>query len=159
MSVRSRVELLRQIPLFSDAADAHLQLLAFAMERVSIPAGRQLIVVGEQRKTAYIIADGSAKIEYPTSGDAPQLIGTGACVGELSMLADLPYGFTVVALTDLDCLQLTRDLFYRVAEEFPDFAEITLEAITRRVDTTSRDLQHVARLLNQARPFSSLPQS
>jgi len=159
MSVRSRVELLRQIPLFSDAADAHLQLLAFAMDRITVPVGKHLIVEGEQRQTAFIIAKGSARIDFPGDDDPAQMVGPGACIGELSMLADLPYSFSAVAVSELDCLQLTRDLFYRVAEEFPDFAEITLEAITRRVDTTSRDLQNVARLFKQARSFSNLAQS
>jgi CRP-like cAMP-binding protein len=157
MSVRSRVELLRQIPLFADAADAHLQLLAFAMERIAVPADKHLIRQGERRQTAYIVVKGQARVDFPEDPNGPETVGPGTCIGEIAMLADLPYSFSVIALTDLECLQLTRELFYRVAEEFPDFAEIALDAVTRRIDATCRDLQNVARLFKQARSFSNLP--
>ncbi|WP_342640357.1 cyclic nucleotide-binding domain-containing protein [Rhodoligotrophos ferricapiens] len=156
MSVRSRVELLRRIPVFAEAADAHLQLLAFAMETESFQPGQALITRGDHSQTAYIIETGSARVADPqeTGGD-PMLVGPGACIGECSMVAGLPYSITVVASTEVKCLKLTRQLFYRVAEEFPDFAEIVLAAITQRVDETVNELRAIERLFRQARSFSA----
>lgn len=157
MSVRSRVELLRQIPLFAEAADAHLQLLAFAMESASFAAGDVIVGAGERDSIAYVVEKGSARLVSSQAEDGTETkIGPGACIGELSMVADLPYNITVVAETNVQCLKLTRQLFYRVAEEFPDFAEIILAAVTRRVEHSVGQLKSVEKLFRQARPFSAL---
>ncbi|MGF7158580.1 CRP-like cAMP-binding protein [Rhodoligotrophos appendicifer] len=156
MSVRSRVELLRHIPLFADAADAHLQLLAFAMESIEIETGETLIREGELGQNAFLLEDGTAEITQTKDGEE-RVIGVaerGACIGELSMVANLPYNVSVTAVTPVRSLRLSRQLFYRVAEEFPDFAEIILGAVTSRVDQSLDELRSVERMFRQARPFT-----
>ncbi|WP_137388651.1 cyclic nucleotide-binding domain-containing protein [Rhodoligotrophos defluvii] len=158
MSVRARVELLRRIPLFSDAADAHLQLLGFAMDTETFAPGDAIIARGERGQKAYIIETGTARVTEPDqlAEDSSTLVGPGACLGESAMVADLPYSLTAIAQTDVRCLRLTRELFYRVAEEFPDFAELVLSAVSRRLDESVRDLREVESAFRRAKSFSSL---
>lgn len=157
MNVRSTVEVLRQIPLFAGAADAHLQLLAFAMPTITVEAGGTLMRQGEHGQAAYIVLDGTADIVRVERGGAETALGTagrGAFLGELAMLADLPYHFTIRSPGGLTALVVSRDLFYRVAEEFPEFADSVFRMVSQRVDTSVRDLEKVEQMFRHARSFS-----
>ncbi|QPC43348.1 Crp/Fnr family transcriptional regulator [Kaustia mangrovi] len=161
MTVKSDVEVLRQIPLFADADVTQLQILAFATERVACPAGSYLFEQGERGGAGYLVTEGTAEI-FRNVGDDRMLVATagrGAFVGELSMLAGQPYHFSARARTDLTALKVDKELFYRVAGEFPEFAEIVMKTLARKLDLSLNDLRDVERKLRDAPDLSSLDDS
>lgn len=158
MTVKSDVEVLRQIPLFTDVDRPQLQLLAFSTERVACPAGTFLFEQGEEGGAGYLITEGTAEV-FRDAGPERTLVATagrGAFVGELSMLAGHPYYFSLRARTDLDALKVSKELFYRVANEFPEFAEAVVHTMARKLDLSLGDLREVERKLRDAPDLSSL---
>jgi CRP/FNR family cyclic AMP-dependent transcriptional regulator len=157
MSVRSHVEILRRVPLFADADIVHLQVLAFATEVVELPPGQFLFREGERAGAAYLILEGEAHVSRREER-AQSVVATperSALVGELTMLADTPCYASVRATSPIKAIRIPRDLFYRVAQEFPGFAAHVARAMTRRLEGTMADLREVQTQLADLPPSAA----
>ncbi len=151
MSVHDQVSLLRQIPLFSNVDESHLKVLAFATERVVLEAGDILVRQGEDATAAFVIVEGEAEAFAGDSGLAERktLVERNAFVGEMSMLSEQGYAATVRATSHLEALKITRELFFRVIDEFPEMAMEVMQVVNRRLNGTLSDLGAVQRSLNE----------
>lgn len=141
MSLNEEVDLLRRIPLFSNIEPSKLKLLAFASERLTFRKGAELCRQGDVGDSAYIIIEGSVGIVVSTpNGDARVAEAReNDIVGEIAILCDVPRTATVVADRDVEVLKISKELFFRMVEEFPRMAvEIMRELATRLEKTTGQ---------------------
>ncbi len=141
MSLNEEVDLLRRIPLFSNIEPSKLKLLAFASERLTFRKGAELCRQGDVGDSAYIIIEGSVGIMVSTpNGDARVAEAReNDIVGEIAILCDVPRTATVVADRDVEVLKISKELFFRMVEEFPRMAvEIMRELATRLERTTGQ---------------------
>jgi CRP/FNR family cyclic AMP-dependent transcriptional regulator len=155
MSVRADVETIRKIPIFSECEPAHLQLLAFSAARESFQSGQTLVVQGETGRAAYLILNGSADISTSESGSIGEA-GPGAFLGEVAMIGANPYSITVTALETVSAARIDRELFLRVAREFPEFGTAVLRTLSRKLESAVEELGDARQLLQKARSFRSL---
>lgn len=156
MSVRSDVELMRQIPLFADVDPSHLQVLAFSAARRTVKAGDTLMMKGVRGDRAFLVLGGSAQAFEDTDDEPIAVIGEGAFLGELAMIAKLEYPFTVVATADLTVREISHDVFVRLCREFPESAERILESVASKLETTVATFKEVQVLFDKAKPFRRL---
>lgn len=149
MSVHDQVVLLRQIPLFAKVDESHLKVLAFATEHVVLLKGQTLVRQGDEAKAAFLIVDGEAEVFTGPESDAASkhVVGRSAFVGEIAMLCGQPYSATVKAKSRLEALKITKDLFFRVIEEFPEMAAEVMKVVTARLDGTMGELAELQRKL------------
>lgn len=150
MSLREEVELLRNIPLFSNIEPAKLKLIAFTSERLVFEPGADLCRQGDPGDAAYIIIRGEADVTLETPAGAMHLsrLGRNDIVGEIAVLCDVPRTATVTAVTELEALKITKDLFFRLLQEFPVIAVQLLREIAKRLESTT------ARLRDSSKPLS-----
>lgn len=141
MSLNEEVDLLRRIPLFSNIEPSKLKLLAFASERLTFRKGAELCRQGDAGDSAYIIIEGSVGIvvSTPNGGARVAEARENDIVGEIAILCDVPRTATVVADRDVEVLKISKELFFRMVEEFPRMAvEIMRELATRLEKTTGQ---------------------
>lgn len=154
MSVRADAESLRQIPIFRDSDPIALQVMAFAAERQNFLPGETIIGQGKKAKSAYFLMSGSAKV---LNGENE--IGTaepGAFLGELAMISGALYAVTAVASTAVTAARIDTALFLRVADEYPEFGKSVLQALSRKLDHSVKELDGIRSQLIRARSFSDL---
>ena len=143
MSLNDEVELLRQVPIFSNIEPAQLKLLAFTSERLSFQKGQDLCVQGQPGDAAFIIIEGQADILVNTViGELKKVseIGKHEIVGEIAILCDVPRTATVRATNDVIVLRISKDLFFRLLSEFPQMAIQILRELAARLEKTTSDL-------------------
>lgn len=161
MSIRSDIELLRQVPLFAEVDPGQLQVLVFSSERVDIAADEILFSAGHLVGAGHLVLQGEGAVLKPKHGEEdgkPEpvaLVRAGAFLGELAMIANLPASVTVRSRTQLTVLRIGHELFLRVCREFPEVGAKVLEALTQRLDTSLEDLRQVQAHLDRARPLGS----
>jgi CRP-like cAMP-binding protein len=159
MSVRSHIELLRQVPLFAEVDPGQLQVLVFSSERIDVAPDEILFAAGSRVGAGHLVLRGQGAVLKPKTGeedgepDQVALVQAGAFLGELAMIADLPASVTVRAKTQLKVLRIGHELFLRVCSEFPEVGAKVLEALTQRLDTSLEDLRQVQAHFDRARPF------
>jgi CRP-like cAMP-binding protein len=159
MSVRSDIELLRQVPLFADVDPVQLQVLVFSSERVDVGPDEILFAVGSVVGAGHLVLKGQGAVLKPKDGEEggePEqvaLVQAGAFLGELAMIANLPASITVRANTQLKVLRIGHELFLRVCSEFPEVGAKVLQALTHRLDTSLEDLRQVQAHFDRGRPL------
>jgi CRP-like cAMP-binding protein len=155
MSVRADVETIRNIPIFSECEPVHLQLLAFSAVRESFAPGSVLMAQGQAGNSAYLILSGEVKITTQEAGLMGEA-GPGALLGEVAMIGGSPYSITATAVDAVSTARVDRDLFLRVAQEFPEFGTAVLRSLARKLELSVQDLEEARQLFQKARSFRSL---
>jgi CRP/FNR family cyclic AMP-dependent transcriptional regulator len=143
VSLKEEVDLLRNIPLFAKVDPSKLKLLAFASERLTFPAGQELFRQGESGDAAYIIVDGDAEVlvDAPGGPVAVAQVGKNDLVGEIAVLCDVPRTATIKAVSPVVTLVISRDLFYQMISEYPQFAVEVMREHASRLERTTAQLR------------------
>lgn len=143
MSLNQEVELLRSIPLFAKIEPSKLKLLAFTSERLTFQPGQSLCHQGDIGDAAYLIVDGTADVIIE-GDDGSQLtvaqVGKNAFIGEIAILCDVPRTATITATSRLETLRISKDLFFRLVNEFPTMAVEIMRELARRQEQTNIQL-------------------
>ncbi|MCA3561717.1 MAG: Crp/Fnr family transcriptional regulator [Aestuariivirga sp.] len=155
MSVRADVETLRSIPIFSECDAVHLQLLAFSAPRQNFSAGEFLIRQGNKGAAAFLILSGEARLSSTDAGPLGSF-GEGSLLGEIAMIGDRPYSVTATAVNSMSTARIDRELFMRLAREFPEFGTAVFGVLSRRLDLVMGDLEATRRQFEKARSFKSV---
>lgn len=147
MAVKDDVALLKRIPLFTKVDESRLNVLAFSTERVNVRKDEILYKDGEPGSAAFVVVDGTIGIRLRAKADEePEIVaGPGSLIGEQSMFAAIPYRGTATAQSPVVALKISKELFYRVAEEFPDLAAEAMRTVNDKLDATLSDLRLVQR--------------
>ena len=143
MSLKEEVELLQRIPLFQNIEAPKLKLLAFTSERVAFPSAHVLFREGDMGDAAYIIMEGAADVTV-TSPAGPVLVATlgrNSFVGEIAILCDVPRTATVTAKERLVCLRISKELFLRLINEFPQMAVAVMRELALRLEASNQKLR------------------
>lgn len=144
MGLEQEVEVLRRIPLFQNIEPSKLKLMAFASERVTFAEGNALFEQGEEGDAAYIVLDGTADVRVTADGGGAITIAQVASndiVGEIAILCDVPRTATVVATSELVTLKITKELFFRMVQDFPQIGIEVMRVLAHRLETTTRQLR------------------
>jgi len=143
MSINQEVELLRNIPLFAKIEPSKLKLLAFTSERLTYQADQVLCRQGDTGDAAYIIIEGVAAVRIATpNGDIEVArLGRGDVVGEIAILCDVPRTATVTATERVTTLKVTKELFFRLVNEFPQIAIEIMRELAARLERTNAQLR------------------
>jgi CRP-like cAMP-binding protein len=155
MSVRADVETLRSIPIFAECDAVHLQLLAFSAARQNFAAGEFIIRQGNKGTAAFLILNGEARLASTDAGPLGSA-GPGDLLGEIGMIGERPYSVTATAVDAVSTARIDRDLFMRVAREFPEFSTAVFGVLSRRLDGVMSDLNSARKQFEKARSFKSI---
>lgn len=155
MSVRADAETFRSIPIFSECDPVHLQLLAFSAVRANFETGDLVVKQGLKGNAAYLILSGRVDILSEDSGRIGSA-GPGAMLGEVAMIGGSPYAISARATETLQTARIDRDLFMRLAQEYPEFGAAVFSALSRKLDVSMNELGLARHAFDHARPFKSL---
>ena len=142
MSLEQEVELIRQFPIFSKIQPAMQKLLCFSAERLNYDAGQVIFNAGDVGDSAYIIIDGTVEISVPTPS-GPIIInnmGKNDLLGEIAIVGEVPRTATAKALTKLDALKISKELFMKIIRENPDAAVELIRILASRLASTTTQL-------------------
>lgn len=124
MSLAPDIRFLLAQPLFSGLDPVRLEVLAFTAERQHYPAGTSVYTQGSQADAAYLITSGEAVLlDHDASGQArARRVDAGDLIGEKALFKPEIWQASLRAVTDLETLRLSRDMFHRLLGEFPEMA-------------------------------------
>lgn len=106
--------LLRAVEPFATLPVATIENLAVRADHVEVSAGEHVVRQGEPGETFFVIESG--EVEVVEDGVVRRREGPGDFFGEIALLRGTPRTASVVALTDLDLLALSRREFLAAVE-------------------------------------------
>ncbi|MEJ8474012.1 cyclic nucleotide-binding domain-containing protein [Roseibium algae] len=142
MSLETEVEALRKVPLFRGIDETKLRLLAFISDRMEYNAGERLCTQGEEGDSAFIILKGAADVlvNTPDGEKTVAQVKESSIVGEIAILCDVPRTATLIAASNMDVLNVSKDDFLKMLKEFPEMSLEVMRTLALRLERTTRDL-------------------
>ena len=142
MSLEQEVELIRQFPIFSKIQPAMQKLLCFSAERLTYDSGQVIFNAGDAADCAYVVIEGKVEISVPTPA-GPIVINTmgkNELLGEIAIVGEVPRTATAKALTKLETLKISKELFMKIIRENPDAAIELVKILASRLASTTNQL-------------------
>jgi CRP-like cAMP-binding protein len=140
MALMDDVRDLTRNPTLRDLEPEALRLIAFSAETRILRAGDILFRQGDISDGGYVVISGSIALESDgpvTIARAPMLLGDTALITETRRPA------TALAREPSSVLKISRSLFHRVLNEYPDSAVRLRRSLANRLDRLGQDLDMV----------------
>lgn len=138
------MELLRHTALLGGLNLDMVKLFAYLSVRRSYRAGDLLIEQHEKADKAFLLINGTVvvSLQHRDREVTLQPMKQDDFFGELALLAQFDWFFSVKAVTDLDVLIIHRHSFQKVIEKFPDQKDMLIERViqlrvNRLIDQTT----------------------
>ncbi|UHS57776.1 cyclic nucleotide-binding domain-containing protein [Agrobacterium vaccinii] len=140
MALNDDIQLLAKVPLFQGFTDDQLRLIAFGAERRKIAEGQALFREHSPAECAFVIARGGFDLYATGRGSKAELQAkttAGTLLSELALFTLCERKYTAVAAEDSEVIRITRILFHRMIEEFPDVADVVMTRIRDNIAALS----------------------
>ncbi len=142
--IATKVELLREVPLFEGLTPAQLEAVAKIGRKVFFELDEKIIAEGGQGHAAYLIMSGKAACLKQEGGETfEENLWPGTLVGELAMLVDAEHALTVVAKERLRALAIYREDLMAAMETDPSLAQHVADKLLTRLQALAQELRLV----------------
>jgi CRP-like cAMP-binding protein len=135
--------LLARVPMLGSMERDALRLLAFAAETRQLRAGDTLFRKGETSDCGYVVARGAIALVEDDAHTADAVVGAGSLIGELALITETKRPATAIAREPTTVLRLSRPMFRRTLEEYPQLAQRLAADLRHRVTGLSDELARV----------------
>ena len=138
--------ILRQQPIFEGVSDEELDTLLPRGRVVHFGKGEKLIRQGDNGGSMFILVDGQAQVFVERNGAPREVAGlaSGDCFGEMSLLTGEERSATVVAATDCEVVEITKEVLAKSLQENPSLAQQLSQLLARRQMETEGALANLA---------------
>jgi CRP-like cAMP-binding protein len=142
MSLESDIAVLREVPLFADLTDDQLRLLAFGADHRRLRQGEVVFRIDARADAGFVVAAGEVLLQRGPAGQERTIgrYGRGALIGELALITETRRPASAIAATDCDLIHITRLLFRRMLEEYPEIAFALHEKLADQLGQMTVDL-------------------
>jgi len=143
MTIEDDIAFLERLPVLRRLGAPAVRILAIGVESYSIQAGEVLFTAGEAADCAYIVQRGSLTLKPQRAGDHDIIAEPGVLLGETALLAETQRPVTAIARENSVVLRISRTMFHKVLESFPDAAVRLRELIASRAEQWAREMDNV----------------
>jgi CRP-like cAMP-binding protein len=152
MTIEDDIAFLERIPILRRLGAPALRIIAIGAENRRIEPGQVLFTAGEPADGAYIVQRGSFNLQPGRSGETDLIAGPGTLLGESALLAETTRPATATAREGSTVLRISRAMFLKMLEGYPDAAHRLREVIAARADQWARDFENVRASLVPDKP-------
>ena len=135
-TMKQYLQHLREVPLFSGCTKKELEKIARASDEITMTAGTLIIDQGQTGREAFVILDGTVAVKR--NGRKIADLGSGAVVGELSLLDHGPRTATAVCTTDCSLLVIDQRRFIGVLDDIPSLSHKLMRTLASRIRELDR---------------------
>jgi len=130
-SKKAMLQYLQKVPLFSSLTTKDLEKIAKAGDTLTLPAGQMIIDQGQTGREAFVIINGEATVRR--NGKKITTVGTGAVLGELSLLDHGPRTATVTCDTPCEVIVIDQRHFSAVLSDVPALSQKIMANLAARI--------------------------
>jgi CRP-like cAMP-binding protein len=152
MTIQDDITFLARVPTFAHLEFSALQIVAMGSETKHLADGETLFRAGETTDAGYVIQAGALKLitHDPVRSDPSITFGPGALVGELALLTETVHPATAIAVEPTVVLRISRSLFRKVLEGFPESARLIRDRIAERANLADEEIFRVRGVLEKS---------
>jgi len=146
MALDDDIRILSAVRLFEGFTQEQLRLLAFGAETTILNADRKLYREDDEADSAYIVVRGRIALYREQDGERIPIstAGPGAMLSELALIADTKRLTSASAAVDSEVIRLSRKMFRRILEEYPEVALKLHQRISEEFQAMIRRIEELA---------------
>ncbi len=148
LDLKAGLQALAGSPVFSEVPREGLEQVLASAHAVAFEPGASVLTEGKMGDCAYVIVNGRAAVSQ--SGRHVRDLGAGDVFGELSLIDGGRRSASVVAITELSCLELSGSSLWKILHERPPVTEQLLRLMAGRLRDAERPLDRLTGLPNRA---------
>ena len=132
---QENLNFLRQVDFFSGIPLEATKVFAYLCTRESYHSGEYLFQQNDECEQAHYIISGNARLLIEVNNNEQEVkeYGEGEFVGRLALLGNMRRLFSLKAITDVNCLILTREKFSKALAQFPEVMPKMTKVIVNNV--------------------------
>ncbi|TRC76625.1 cyclic nucleotide-binding domain-containing protein [Mesorhizobium sp. WSM4310] len=146
MALDHDIRILSAVRLFQGFTQEQLRLLAFGAETTLLQANHKLYREDDEADTAYVVVSGRIVLYREQSGERIPIgtAGPGTMLSELALIADTNRLTSASAEIDSEVIRLSRKMFRRILEEYPEVAVKLHQRISEEFQDMIRRIEELA---------------
>jgi CRP-like cAMP-binding protein len=153
MTIEDDIAFLERVPTLALLGRQALRILAIGAESRYVHRGEALFTAGESADCGFVVQEGSFRLTAAARPDNDHVVGAGTLLGELALIAETVRPVTAIAAEPSTVIRISRSLFLKMLEGFPEAARRLRDTISARSDQMSREMESVREWLrSQPRP-------
>jgi CRP/FNR family cyclic AMP-dependent transcriptional regulator len=127
----AKVELLKEVPLFSECSRKHLNEIAGIADEIDLRDGKELTKEGRPGREFFVLIEGTADVKKGSR--RVNRMGPGDFFGEIALIRQTPRTATVVATSPIRALVITERSFRSLLEHQPEIQGKVMSALAARL--------------------------
>ncbi|WP_214474537.1 Crp/Fnr family transcriptional regulator [Mesorhizobium sp. dw_380] len=146
MALDDDIRILSGVRLFEGFTQEQLRLLAFGAETTFLQANHKLYREDDMADSAYVVVSGLIVLYREQNGDRIPIgeAGPGTMLSELALIADTNRLTSASAEIDSEVIRLSRKMFRRILEEYPEVAVKLHQRISEEFQALIRRIEELA---------------
>jgi CRP-like cAMP-binding protein len=133
----SYLRALSRVPLFAGSSGRELSGIARNSTLVYVPSGHVFVRTGARCDEFVVLVSGSVAVVR--DGRPDEFVGAGAWWGDADILAGARSSSMVVALTDVECLVMSRNEFLGLFDDAPAMRRRVVRSLANAARATDAD--------------------
>jgi len=126
-----KIQLMKQVPLFSKLSGSCLKEVAGLADEIDLPEGKALTTEGERGREFFVLLEGEADVQQ--KGKHIRTLGEGDFLGEIALVTKVPRTATVTTTSPVRALVITDRDFAALLKRSPAIGQGVLEALGERL--------------------------
>ena len=156
MSIEDDIIFIERVPTLRMFGRDALRVIAIGAESRFVHKGEVLFAADEPADGAFVVQEGSFRLETKSNLAADIVVGPGTLLGEMALIAEIKRPATATANEPSTVIRISRNLFLKMLEGYPNAAYILRERIVARAQQATSELSDVRAMLDASPP--PLPQ-
>ena len=148
MSIEDDIAFIERVPTLRMLGRTALRILAIGAENRYVHQGEVLFAAGEQTDCGYVIQEGSFRLDSASKTIGEVVAGPGTLLGELALIAETKRPATATAREPSTVLRISRSLFLKMLEGYPEAAHILREHVATRARQALQEISDVRAMLD-----------
>jgi CRP-like cAMP-binding protein len=143
VSIEDDIAFFERVPTLRLLGRTALRILAIGAESRYVHDGEALFVVGDPADCGYVIQEGSFDVSAGHTSTGGIVAGPGTLLGELALLAETQRPATAVAREPSTVIRISRSLFLKMLEGYPDAALKLREQFATRAEQSVQEIGQI----------------
>jgi CRP-like cAMP-binding protein len=152
MSVEDDIEFFQRVPTLNQLSRQALRVLAIGAQSRYVHGGEILFKAGDRAEGAFVIQEG--RFLLSPGGDKEVQVGPGTLLGETALVTESKRPATATAVEPATVLFISRKLFLKMLDSFPESARKLRDVFVGRLQQTTGEIGNVRSVLDSDAPKS-----
>jgi CRP-like cAMP-binding protein len=149
LSIEDDIAFLERVPTLRLLGRTALRILAIGAESRYVHDGEALFRAGDSADSGYVVQEGTFELRPAAPITAPAVIaGQGTLLGELALLVETSRPATAIAREPSTVIRISRSLFLKMLEGYPDAAQTLRDQIAARTEQSMKEMVDIRAILD-----------